>query len=59
MSLEVKGGVELRDDVTRMADLLRASGSPSTISPSVSRQAVFSVPSLAVCTCCGKRESKK
>ena len=26
MSLEVKGGVELRDDVARMADLLRASG---------------------------------
>ena len=24
MSLEVKGGVELRDDVARMADLLRA-----------------------------------
>ena len=26
MSLEVKGGVELRDDVARMADLLRTSG---------------------------------
>ena len=30
MSLEVKGGVELRDDVARMADLLRASGSNGT-----------------------------
>ena len=30
MSLEVKGGVELRDDVARMADLLRASGGNGT-----------------------------
>ena len=30
MSLEVKGGVELRDDVTRMADLLRTSGGNGT-----------------------------
>ena len=30
MSLEVKGGVELRDDVARMADLLRTSGSNGT-----------------------------
>ena len=26
MSMEVSGGVELRDDIARMADLLRASG---------------------------------
>ena len=30
MSLEVKGGVELRDDVARMSDLLRASGGNGT-----------------------------
>ena len=30
MSLEVKGGVELRDDVARMADLLRTSGGNGT-----------------------------
>lgn len=27
MSMEVKGGIELREDITRMADLLRTSGS--------------------------------
>ena len=26
MSMEVSGGVELREDIARMADLLRASG---------------------------------
>ena len=30
MSLEIKGGMELRDDVARMADLLRTSGSNGT-----------------------------